>query len=92
MEESSFHFAKGCNQTIGTQIMDLLEVHNEALSENYMGMPSDVGIDKCCFQIHEGRSLKKSARMAGDAVIKAVTHVVPTYLMRVNSANSKMRT
>jgi len=26
------------------EIMDSLEVHNEALSEKYLGMPTDVGV------------------------------------------------
>jgi hypothetical protein len=43
MDKSSIHFAKGCNQTIRNQIKDIMEVHNEALSEKYLGMPSDVG-------------------------------------------------
>jgi hypothetical protein len=45
--------------------------------------------DQWCFQIHEGQSLEKSARLAGDVVIcsgkgvliKAVTHVLPAYSM-----------
>jgi N-dimethylarginine dimethylaminohydrolase len=43
MDKSFIHFAKGCSQVVKDQIMDLLEVHNEALSEKYLGMPSDVG-------------------------------------------------
>jgi alpha/beta superfamily hydrolase len=43
MDKSSIHFAKGCSQTIRDEIMDLLDVHNEALSAKYLGMPTDVG-------------------------------------------------
>jgi hypothetical protein len=44
MDKSSIHFAKGCIQNIREVIMNGLNVHNEALSEKYSGMPSDVGI------------------------------------------------
>jgi hypothetical protein len=43
MDKSSTHFAKGCRQSIRGEIMNLLDVHNESLSEKYLGMPSDVG-------------------------------------------------
>ena len=43
MDKSSIHFAKGCRQNIREEIMNLLSVHNESLSEKYLGMPSDVG-------------------------------------------------
>jgi hypothetical protein len=43
MDKSSIHFAKGCSQAIREGIMDVLQVHNEFLSEKYLGMPSDVG-------------------------------------------------
>ena len=43
MDKSSVHFAKKCNQNIRTEIMEILEVHNVALSERYLGMPTDVG-------------------------------------------------
>jgi hypothetical protein len=42
-DNSSIHFAKGCRQLIREEIMDMLEVHNVALSEKYLGMPTDVG-------------------------------------------------
>ena len=43
-DKSSIHFAKGCSQTLRGEIKDILDVQNEALSEKYLGMPSDVGI------------------------------------------------
>jgi len=33
MDKSSIHFAKGCRQNIREEIMNLLSVHNESLSE-----------------------------------------------------------
>jgi hypothetical protein len=43
MEKSSIHFAKGCQERVRQDIMDVLDVHNVSLSEKYLGMPSDVG-------------------------------------------------
>jgi len=43
MDKSSIHFAKGVSGGIREEIMETLDVHNEALSEKYLGMPTDVG-------------------------------------------------
>lgn len=43
-DKSSIHFAKGCSQILRQELKDILEVQNEALSEKYLGMPSDMGI------------------------------------------------
>jgi hypothetical protein len=43
MDKSSIHFAKGVSGSTREEIMDILEVHNEALSEKYLGMPTNVG-------------------------------------------------
>jgi hypothetical protein len=33
MNKSSIHFAKGCSQATREEIMNMLQVHNESLSE-----------------------------------------------------------
>jgi hypothetical protein len=43
MAKSSIHFLKGCGEAIRDEIKQILDVHNEALSEKYLGMPTDVG-------------------------------------------------
>jgi hypothetical protein len=43
MDKSSIHFVKGCSQAIREEIMGVPHIHNESLSEKYLGMPSDVG-------------------------------------------------
>ena len=43
MDKSSIHFAKGCGQSLREEIKNILDVHNEALKEKYLGMLSDVG-------------------------------------------------
>src|SRR6185437_15485697 len=39
MDKSSIHFAKGYMQSLREVIKDELDVHNESLSEKYLGMP-----------------------------------------------------
>jgi hypothetical protein len=43
MDKSSIHFTKGCSQSLGVEIKDILEVQNETLKEKYLGIPSDLG-------------------------------------------------
>ena len=43
MDKLSIHFAKGVSGSTRDEIMNTLEVHNKALSEKYLGMPTDVG-------------------------------------------------
>jgi hypothetical protein len=43
VNKSSIHFAKGCQETVRQEIMNVLDVHNVSLTEKYLGMPSDVG-------------------------------------------------
>ncbi|GJN05603.1 hypothetical protein PR202_ga23250 [Eleusine coracana subsp. coracana] len=43
LDKSFIHFAKGCRNSLKVEIKEILNVHNEALSEKYLGMPSDVG-------------------------------------------------
>lgn len=43
LDKSSIHFAKGCSVGVRNEIKEILDVHNEALSEMYLGMPTDVG-------------------------------------------------
>ncbi|WVZ62259.1 hypothetical protein U9M48_012025, partial [Paspalum notatum var. saurae] len=43
LDKSLIHFAKGCRSELKEEIKGELEVHNEALSERYLGMPTDVG-------------------------------------------------
>jgi hypothetical protein len=40
--KSYIHFGKGVSKVICAEIKEFLEVTNEALSESYLGMPTDV--------------------------------------------------
>ena len=90
MDKSSIHFAKGCRQNIREEIMNLLSVHNESLSEKYLGMPSDVGSSvNGAFKYLKDRVWKKvqgwleQSLSAGgkEVLIKSVAQAIPTYLM-----------
>lgn len=43
MEKSSIHVAKGCDAQVREEIKNILDIHTEALSDKYLGMPTDVG-------------------------------------------------
>ncbi|XP_040245695.1 uncharacterized protein [Aegilops tauschii subsp. strangulata] len=45
-EKSSIFFSKGCSQVTRDNIKQSLNVHNESLSDRYLGMPTDVGQSK----------------------------------------------
>ena len=42
-EKSSIFFSRGCPQTMRDSIKNTLNVHNESLSDRYLGMPREVG-------------------------------------------------
>jgi hypothetical protein len=90
MDKSSIHFAKGCCQVIRGVIMDILEVHNEAQSEKYLGMPSDLGCStNRAFKYLKDRIWKRFKgwmemllSVGGkDVLIKAVAQAIPTFSM-----------
>jgi hypothetical protein len=41
-DKSSIHFAKGCSVGVRSEIKEILNVQNEALSEKYLDMPTDM--------------------------------------------------
>ena len=90
MDKSSIHFAKGVSGGIREEIMETLDVHNEALSEKYLGMPTDVGTaTNGAFKYLKDRVWKKvqgwmeQTLSAGgkEVLIKAVAQAVPTFSM-----------
>ena len=90
MEKSSIHFAKGCNQAIREEVMNIMDVHSEALSEKYLGMPSDVGTASMgAFKYLKDRVWKRvqgwmeMLLSAGgkEVLIKSVAQAIPTFSM-----------
>jgi hypothetical protein len=90
LEKSWIHFAKGCNNATQNEIKGVLQVFNEALSERYLGMPTDVGSSVTgAFSYLKDRVWKKvqgwmeqslSAR-GKEVLIKAVAQAIPTNSM-----------
>jgi hypothetical protein len=90
MEKSSIHFAKGCCQSLREVIKEELDVHNEALSQKYLGLPSDVGVSTYgAFKYLKDRIWEKvqgwmeRCLSAGgkEVLIKSVAQAIPTYSM-----------
>jgi hypothetical protein len=90
MEKSSIHFAKGVRQQNHDEIKSLLEVYNEALSEKYLGMSSDVGSATTgAFKYLKDRVwsriegwLEQCLSVGGkEVLIKSVAQAIPTYSM-----------
>jgi hypothetical protein len=88
MAKSSIHFSKGCGEAIRDEIKQILDVHNEALSEKYLGMPIDVGnSSNGAFNYLKDRVWKKVqgwlklclSSGGKEVLIKAVAQAVPTY-------------
>jgi hypothetical protein len=85
MDKLSIHFAKGVSGGTRGEIMDLLDVHNEALIEKYLGMPTNVGsLSNGAFRYLKDRVWKRvqgwmeQALSASDkeVLIKAVAQAV----------------
>jgi hypothetical protein len=90
MEKSSIHFAKGVSASMRQDIKEVLGVHNEALSEKYLGMPKDVGAaTNGAFKYLKDRMWNKVQGWMeqilsveeNEVLIKTVAQVVPTYSM-----------
>ena len=90
MDKSSIHFAKGCRQSLREVIKDELDVHNESLSEKYLGMPTDVGAStNGAFKYIKDRVWKKvqgwleQCLSSGgkEVLIKSVAQAIPTFSM-----------
>jgi hypothetical protein len=90
MAKSSIHFLKGCGEAIRDEIKQILDVHNEALSEKYLGMPTDVGnSSNGAFKYLKDRVWQKVqgwlelclSSGGKEVLIKAVAQAVPTYSM-----------
>ena len=89
-EKSSIFFSKGCLDVLRKNIMQVLDVQNEKLSEKYLGLPSDVGGAKeGSFKYLKDRIwnkvqgwMEKCLSVGGkEVLIKSVAQSIPTYSM-----------
>lgn len=87
-EKSSIHFAKGCSCSVRDKIKQVLAVDNEALSEKYLGMPTDVGHSaNGAFKYLKDRVwtkvqgwMERTLSVGGkEVLINAVAQALPTY-------------
>lgn len=66
LDKSSIHFAKGCSVVARNEIKEILDVHKEALSEKYLGMPTDVATSmNTAFTYHKDWVWKKGVGLDG---------------------------
>jgi len=88
LDKSSIHFAKGCSAVARNEIKEILDVHKEALSEKYLGMPTDVGTSVAFTYLKDqvwkkvqGWMEKCLSAVGKGVLIKAVAQAIPTYSM-----------
>ena len=90
MEKSSIYFSKGVSEATRMEVKNVLDVHNEALSDKYLGLPSDVGRAKeGCFKYLKDRLwnkiqgwIEKTMSTAGkEVLVKSVAQVIPVFSM-----------
>ena len=92
VEKSSIFFSSNTKVGIKEQLCTPLDIMTEALNDKYLGLPSNVGVDKIdCFKFLIERIVKKISGWkekllsAGreEILLKAVIQAIPTYVMSV---------
>ena len=90
IDKSSKKFSKGVPESTREEVKNVLNVHNESLSEKYLSLTSDVGRSKeGCFKYLKDRVWKhvqgwmEKCLSAGgkEVLIKSVAQAIPTYSM-----------
>ena len=90
VDKSSIFFSKGVADSAKVAVKNILDVHNESLTEKYLGLPSDVGRAKeGSFKYLKDRIWKRvqgwmeKCLSAGgkEVLIKSVAQAIPTYSM-----------
>ena len=89
-DKSSLFFGKGCPEARRYAIKAILDVHNESLSEKYLGLPSDVGRSKNgafgylkdrIWKRLQGWMEKLLSSGGKEILIKSVIQAIPIYSM-----------
>jgi hypothetical protein len=90
VDKSSIHFAKGVSAATRAVIKNQLDVHNEVLSEKYLGMPTNVGnstnnafkyLKDIIWKRVQGWMEQTLSAGGKEVLIKAVAQAIPTYSM-----------
>ena len=92
VEKSSIFFSPNTKVEDKAQICTILNIMTEALTDKYLGLPANVGMDKSdCFQFLIDRIIKKISGWkekllsAGgkEILLKSVAQEIPSYAMSV---------
>lgn len=90
LDKSVVFFSKGCPNELKDEVKQVLQVQSEALSEKYLGMPTEVGkLKNGVFKYLKDRLWKRIQRWieqllfaaAKEVLIKSVAQALPTYAM-----------
>jgi hypothetical protein len=92
VEKTNIFFSLNTKVEIREQLCTTLNIMTEALSDKYLGLPANVGLDKTdCFQFLIERIVKKIcgwkekllSTKGKEILLKAVVQAIPTYAMSV---------
>jgi ribonuclease HI len=90
LEKSSVFFGLHCQEQVKADVMNRLGVHNEALQETYLGMPTGVGrsptvsfrsLVERAWKHMNGWSDRPTSRSGKETLLKAIIQAIPTYIM-----------
>jgi hypothetical protein len=89
-DKSTIFFGNHCDGALKDSVKDSLGVHNEALHDTYLGMPTDVGnapvnsfrflTDRAWARMNKC-SARPLSRKGKEVFIKAVIQAIPTFIM-----------
>lgn len=89
-DKSSIFFSKGCQPQARESVKQILNVHNESLSEKYLGLPIEVGSSKNgnfkylrdrVWEKIKGWMAKILSSTGKEVLIKAVAQAIPMFSM-----------
>jgi hypothetical protein len=90
LDKSSIFFGSHCAHAVRDEVMQRLDVYNEALQETYLGMPTEVGrspvstfkywFDRM-WRCMSGWSDRPASRAGKEVLLKSVIQAIPVHVM-----------